>query len=166
MIGRRRVVAATLGAAAASAAPWPCAAAPAQPGQAVAWPEVRLLDGSRWGSADARGNAVVVVFWSVTCPYCQRHNAHLERLRQLAAGKRLLVLGVAREPDAEAVRRKMAQHGWRFAVTLDDAPMAQALSLRRLVPLTVTVDREGRLQQVIPGEMFEDDVLELLRLAG
>jgi hypothetical protein len=27
----------------------------------------------------------------------------------------------------------------------------------------VTVDRQGRLKQVIPGEMFEDDVMELLK---
>ena len=26
------------------------------------------------------------------------------------------------------------------------------------------VDRQSRLQQVIPGEMFEDDVMEWLRL--
>jgi hypothetical protein len=44
--------------------------------------------------------------------------------------------------------------------------MAQALSTRRLVPLTVTVDRSGRLRQVIPGEMFEADVLELARLGA
>jgi hypothetical protein len=30
------------------------------------------------------------------------------------------------------------------------------------MPLTVTVDRRGRLRQVIPGEMFEADVMELL----
>ena len=35
-----------------------------------------------------------------------------------------------------------------------------------MIPLTATVDRSGRLQQVIPGEMFEEDVLELTRLAG
>ena len=48
---------------------------------------------------------------------------------------------------------------------MDQAPLAAALSARRVIPLTVTVDRAGRLLQVIPGEMFEDDVLELLQLA-
>ena len=51
------------------------------------------------------------------------------------------------------------------AVTLDAAPMAAALTTRRMIPLTVTVARDGRLKQVIPGEMFEDDVMELARLA-
>jgi hypothetical protein len=41
--------------------------------------------------------------------------------------------------------------------------MAAALSTRRMIPLTVTVGRNGRLRQVIPGEMSEDDVMDLPR---
>jgi hypothetical protein len=43
--------------------------------------------------------------------------------------------------------------------------MASALSARRVTPLTVTVGRDGRVRQSIAGEMFEEDVLELLQLA-
>ena len=82
-----------------------------------------------------------------------------------AAGRRLVVLGVARDGDAAAVRHHAERHGYTFPITLDQAPLAAALSARRVSPLTVTVDRAGRLLQVIPGEMFESDVLELLQLA-
>jgi hypothetical protein len=34
-----------------------------------------------------------------------------------------------------------------------------------VIPLTAVVERSGRLRQVIPGEMFEEDVMEWLRLA-
>jgi peroxiredoxin len=159
-------VGATAWASGAALVPWPAAAAPPEPGTPVAWPAVRLLDGTPWGPADVDGKAVVVVFWSVNCPYCLRHNAHLEQLRVRAAGTALAILGVARERDPQAVRQAMARHGWQFQVTLDEGAMAQALSTRRLVPLTVTVDRSGRLRQVIPGEMFEADVLELARLGA
>lgn len=144
----------------------PAQAAPAQPGEPVAWPEVTLLDGRRWSAEQARGKAVVVVFWSTTCPFCLRQNAHVARLQRESAGRPLEILTVARERDADAVRRYLAQHGYGFAVTLDAAPMAAALTTRRMIPLTVTVARDGRLKQVIPGEMFEDDVLELARLAA
>jgi thiol-disulfide isomerase/thioredoxin len=140
-------------------------ATPAQPGQRVTWPEVMLLDGRRWGEAQARGKAVVVVFWSLHCPFCRRHNAHLDKLQRSLRGEPLEILTAIREPDADAARRHMAQHGYRFAATLDAPALAAALSPRRVSPLTVTVDRAGRLLQVIPGEMFEEDVLELIRLA-
>jgi len=164
-VSTRRHALATLAALAAAGAGVPATATPAAPGERVAWPEVTLIDGRRWSAADARGKAVVVVFWSTTCPYCLRHNAHVAKLQQAAAGLPLEILTVARDRDPVAVQRYLAQHGYRFAVTLDHAPLAAALSARRMIPLTATVDRAGRLLQVIPGEMFEADVLELAHLA-
>ena len=35
-----------------------------------------------------------------------------------------------------------------------------------MVPLTAVVGRDGRLRESIPGEMFEEDVMELLGLAA
>jgi thiol-disulfide isomerase/thioredoxin len=152
-------------AAAALSATWTARAAPTPPGQTVPWPEVTLLDGGRFGAAQAAGHAMVVVFWSITCPYCRRHNPHVEKLHRAAAGKPLRVLGVARDRDPAAVRQHALAQGYSFPITLDAQPLAEVLSLRKLTPLTVTTDRQGRLKQVIPGEMIEDDVLGLLQLA-
>lgn len=141
-------------------------AASAQPqqGQTVVWPEVTLLDGTRWGPAQAQGKQVIVVFWSTTCPFCLRHNAHIEKLRRAAAGRPLEIITVARDKDPAAVKAYLARHGYGFKVTMAQDAMAAALSNRKVIPLTVTVDRQGKLGQVIPGEMFEDDVMEWLRL--
>ena len=121
-----------------------------------------MLDGRRWGSGQAGGKTVIVVFWSTTCPFCLRHNAHIEKLRRAAAGRPLEILTVARDKDVSAVRAYLERHGYGFAVTLDQAPMSSALSTRRVIPLTAVVDPSGRLRQLIPGEMFEDDVMEWL----
>jgi peroxiredoxin len=147
---------------------WPLAtalprafASPTAPGEAVQWPQVRLLDGSRW--MPAPGHAVVAVFWSATCEYCLRHNAHVEKLHRAATGRPIAVLGVSKDDSAAIARRHIAEHGYTFPNTLDAGLLAAVLSTRRITPLTVTVDRQGRLKQVIPGEMFEDDVMELLK---
>ncbi len=161
---RRRQVLGALAAAPTLLATSALQAAPAQPGEPVAWPEVTLLDGSRFGPAQLRDKAAVVVFWSTTCPFCMRHNAHVEKLRRVAAGRALEILTVARERDNAAVRAYLERHGYGFRVTLDQAPMAAALSTRRVIPLTAVVERTGRLKQLIPGEMFEEDVMELLQL--
>lgn len=143
-------------------------AAPAAQGQPVAWPALRLLDGGERAPAHWQGRAAVVVFWSTTCPFCRRHNQHLEKLHRAAAalpGQPLQVLGVARENDAARVQRYAQQQGYTFPITLDSRAMAAALSERNLIPLTAVVARDGRLKQVLPGEMFEEDVMELLQLA-
>ncbi len=146
----------------AAVAAAPLQAAPAAPGEPVRWPEVTLLDGARW--APAADRAQVVVFWSVTCPFCKRHNAHVDKLYRAAGDGGPQVLTVSRDRDAAAVRRYLAANGYAFPVSLDQDAMAAALSTRRIIPLTLLVDRRGRLKQAIPGEMFEEDVMELLQL--
>ena len=162
---KRRDALALLGATLGSAA-GPVLARPAAAGDTVSWPQVTLLDGSRWSGEQAQGKAVVAVFWSVTCPFCARHNQHVEKLRQAVAGKPLELLTISRDADPQAVTRYLARRDLHFAVTLDSQPMAAALSTRNMIPLTVTVNRQGRLKQVIPGEMFEEDVLDLQKLAS
>ena len=160
---KRRLALHTLGAAAVL--PITPGWAGVAPGQPVPWPEVALLDGGRFGPAQAAGRAVVVVFWATTCPFCRRHNPHVEKLHRAAQGRALSVLTVARDRDADVVRRYALQQGYSFPITMDQAALASALSSRNVIPLTVTVDRQGRLKQAIAGEMFEEDVMELLQLA-
>lgn len=134
-------------------------------GQRMAWPELQLIDGSRWTAKYADNRAVVAVFWSVTCPFCRRHNEHVQKLHEAARGKALAVLGISRDKDEAAVRRYLAEKRYSFPVTMDAAALEPQLAPRRVIPLTVTLDRQGRFVQSYPGEMFEEDVLELLALA-
>ncbi len=154
----RREFIATLTACAAA----PALAAPAAPGDLVQWPAVTLLDGTRW--TPAQGRAQVVVFWSVTCPFCKRHNAHVEKLYRATGDGGPQVLSVSRDRDVAAVRRYLAANGYTFPVSMDQDALGAVLAARRVIPLTVLVDRQGRLKQSIPGEMFEEDVMELLTL--
>jgi thiol-disulfide isomerase/thioredoxin len=141
----------------------PTLAAPAAAGETVRWPEVTLLDGTHW--APAAGRAQVVVFWSVSCPFCKRHNVHVDKLYRASGDGGPQVLTVSRDRDAAAVRRYLAANSYAFPVSLDHDALAAALAARRVIPLTLLVDRQGRLKQAIPGEMFEEDVMELLTFA-
>ncbi len=154
-----------------AASPWllasPAGAAPAEPGQPVVWPAVPLLAGGSIEPGHWHQRAAVVVFFSTTCPFCRRHNQHLEKLHRAASalpGRPLQVLAVAREADATLVQRYAQGQGYSFPITLAHAPLAAALSERRVVPLTAVVERSGRLKQVLAGEMFEEDLMELLQL--
>ena len=77
----------------------------------------------------------------------------------------LEILTVARERDPALVRAYLASQGYDFQVTLDQGAMSAALSMRRVIPLTAVIERTGRLKQLVPGGMFEEEVMEFLRLA-
>lgn len=133
---------------------------------APAWPVLRLLDGSTLEPGAAwRGDAIVLVLWATWCPFCKRHNEHVQALHRAVAGRPLRVLGAALDKDPALVRRHAEERGYTFPVALDGALLRERFQLPRTIPVTATFDRRGRLVQRIPGEMFEEDVLALARLA-
>ena len=127
---------------------------------------VRLLDGRTLAPLQPGAAASVVVFFSTTCPYCARHNVHVQKLLAATRGLPLRVLGVAHDKQPELVTRYLARRGLSFDVTLDQGPLHAALSRKPGIPLTCVVDRQQRLREVSRGEMFEDDVLGLARWAS
>jgi thiol-disulfide isomerase/thioredoxin len=137
----------------------------AEPGAPIDWPVISVLDGDKLDPASWRGKPAIVVFWATYCPYCKRHNAHIEKLYRATQGRSLRVLGVALGTDEGAVRRYMAVNGYSFPVALDGGVLRQRLTPRRVIPMTCVLDRLGRMVQAIPGEMAEDDVLGFARLS-
>jgi peroxiredoxin len=152
------------------ALPWllgvlPVRADPAAVGQPVPWPTVRLLDGRTVSAESLRGRATVVVFFATDCAYCQRHNQRLDKLVRASGALPLTVIGAALDRDPAAVEAYLARHGHTFPATMDAAALRSVLTARRSYPLTCVIDRQGVLREVIPGEMAEDDVLELSKWA-
>jgi len=147
-------------------APRPAQAEPAKLPRAVTWPdEIALIDGRRLRGAALAARPAVVVFWESTCPFCRNHNRHVEKLHRAAAGTDLLVLGVSIDRNPEAAREYVRSNGYGFAVTRDAQALASMLGTRRGIPYTYAVARGAQLVAALPGEMFEEDVMEFLRLA-
>lgn len=138
---------------------------PAAIGDVVRWPAVQLLDGTTLASPAPGQHATVVVFFSTTCPFCARHNVHVQKLSESAHGLPLRVLGVAHDRNADHVRTYLGRRGLGFDVSMDQLALHAALSLMKGIPLTCVVDRQQRLREVIRGEMFESDVLGLAKWA-
>jgi len=134
-------------------------------GAHIEWPLLRTVTGQLLTPAHWQGVPSVVVFWATWCGYCRRHNAHVDRLHRSVDASRLRVLGVALDPSAEVVRRHLQQTGYGFPTVADGARLRERFTSRRMVPMTCTLGADGRLLQAIPGEMGEDDVLALARLA-
>lgn len=130
-------------------------------GRDIQWPELRLLDGATLAPASWRGQPAMVVVWATYCPFCKRHNAHVDKLARQMRGQPLRILGLATDSDEAAVRRYMSANNYQFPVALDNGGLRAQLTPRRAIPMTCTIDRQGRLIQAIAGEMFEEDVMDL-----
>tara|TARA_R110001599_G_scaffold63676_1_gene177326 strand:- start:160 stop:636 length:477 start_codon:yes stop_codon:yes gene_type:complete len=136
---------------------------PAAIGERVDWPRLQLLDGSVLEPADWHGQPALVVLWATYCPFCKRHNAHLDKLFEQTRTQGLRILGVAQDTDERLVRQYMVNNAYRFPVAMDGGQVRSRLTSRRVIPMTCAIDRQGRLVQAIPGEMFEEDLIDLGR---
>jgi thiol-disulfide isomerase/thioredoxin len=145
-----------------AAAPAAATAAALSP---IVWPALLAPDGRPIDRAGWQGVPLVVVFWATWCAFCERHNARVDKLHRTLDPARLRVLGVALDRDGAAVQQYLRRHDYRFPVALEGGQLRTRFTPRRIIPMTCTVDAEGRLRQCIPGEMAEDDVMELARLA-
>lgn len=129
------------------------------------WPTLVTIEGQTLAPERWRGRPAVVVFWATYCAFCKRHNAHIDKLFRSVDADRLRILGVVMDADRAVARQTMQAQGYRFPVVQDDGRLRGRFSERRVIPMTCTVAADGRVQQCIPGEMTEDDVLELARIA-
>ncbi len=138
---------------------------PPKVGDSIVMPEVRLLDGTRLSASDFVGQPLVVQYWASWCPYCARQNPYLEKLSKAAAGKNLRVIAITIDKEPQAATDYMAKHGYTFSAAMDTEALRAVFGKRRVIPEVFVIDAQGRLAQVIPGEMFEEDMLELIRYA-
>ena len=160
---RRQVLAAaTATLALSSIAAWAVPAASTAP---IDWSGLRLLDDQGDGPAHWANLPVVVVFWATWCPYCKRHNAHVEKLYQYSQRQGFRVLGVTDETDREKIAHSVLVQQIHFPIALAASAFRTQFTSRRVLPLTCVVSAAGRLLQAIPGEMAFEDVMSLATLA-
>jgi thiol-disulfide isomerase/thioredoxin len=113
-----------------------------------------------------RGNVVVLDFWASYCTTCLEVTPALEQLRRDYADSGLVVLGVSLDyvQDTSRARALHNEIGAKYEIRFDvDSSLRRAFNVR-LIPLTVLVDRGGRVRWQQEG--FVNNGGPVLRLAS
>lgn len=159
-----RVVGSTL-AFVATFLPFGSQAATPEVGDAVQLPAVTLLDGKTLSAQELNKGPVVIEYWASWCPFCARQNPYLQKLHEKAQGSNLRVLSVSIDKKPEDASAYMQNKGYTFPVAMETPELREVFGKRRVIP-KIFVIADGKVAEVIPGEMFEEDVLELIEYAG
>jgi thiol-disulfide isomerase/thioredoxin len=132
-------------------------------GSSIALPPVKLLDGRDIAPDYWRGKVLVVERWATWCPFCANQNPNLDRLHRAQGANGLEVLGLSIDKDPAVVRKYMTDRKYAFHAAMMTDAWTNALGRTRKLPVVWVVGRDGKLKEVIPGEMFPDDVEQLAR---
>ena len=94
---------------------------------------------------ELRGRHVFLNFFATWCGPCREEMPAMERLHQTYGGKGLVILAVDLEESAARVGKFVKELRLTFPAVLDgDGAVSRAFAVRGL-PITVLVDRDGRI---------------------
>jgi thiol-disulfide isomerase/thioredoxin len=118
-------------------------------------------------SEDYRGEVLVVNFWYAACAPCRVEAPILEEVNQLFQGEDVAFLGVNLYDGAEASQAFAETYGVAYPSALASVDGSIKLAFAgqtplNAVPVTLVLDREGRVAARIIGQLSETSILKTL----
>ena len=125
-------------------------------GSRIALPNMSMLDSTQFSPANAKSRVNVLYWWALQSPEMQTlWQTHQNQGLQLQA------MSVDKSPaDAVAYLKKKA---YTFPSAWVSPEVHQALPKPKGLPITLVLDRDGKVLQAEKGQMFAEDVAQLAR---
>jgi peroxiredoxin len=132
----------------------------------------RDIDGKTVRLSDHLGRETILIdFWATYCEPCRAEFPHLQKIYTEQKAKGFVVLAVSMDgPETVATVPQIARsYEVTFPVLLDeDSSIASMYNPKKSAPLSVLIDKNGRIVRVREGynpgdeKLVEDDVLKLV----
>ena len=112
------------------------------------------LDGGTWSLREHRGRIVLINFWATWCAPCREETPALVRLSKKYEAEGLEVTGVSLDRDGtEVIKAFVTEYGVPYTILLP-VP-GSALARQQAIPMSLLIDREGRLAKKYVGAVSE-----------
>jgi len=119
--------------------------------------------------SEYRGDVVMINFWATWCGPCRQEMPLLDELYSRYQRVGFDLLGVNIDDDSDRAMQMVRELGVSFPVLFDSRKEVSKLYEVEAMPVTVLVDREGRVRHVHHGykpgyeEKYLDQIRSLLR---
>lgn len=129
-------------------------------------PEFALpdLQGETRHVSEWDGNLLVINFWATWCAPCRKEIPMLVEAQRAYRDRGVRILGLALD-RRKPVERFAAEYGINYPVLVDAAGVARvqdAFGGGTGLPMTVVVDRKGRIRERVAGELTRAELDALL----
>jgi len=105
-----------------------------------------------------RGKVVLVNFWATWCQPCRTEIPDLIKKQREYRGRGLQIIGVTYPPEKiSEVRRFERKLRMNYPVAIGTQATKTLFTSSETLPLTVIIDRDGVVRDVIEGIMYADE---------
>jgi|SRR5262249_11280978 len=129
-------------------------------------PDFRLqtLQGKVIRLADYRGKAVLLNFWATWCVPCKEEIPWLVDFQKQYGPKGLVILGIAMDSSIDPVKKFTTKLEVNYPILLGNQALADQYYVKAL-PVSVFIDRNGRMTDQVPGAASRSFIENEIRLA-
>lgn len=129
-------------------------------------PELNLKDlhGRSVKLSNYKGKVVLLNFWATWCAPCRTEIPDLVKKQTKYWKSGLRVIGVTEPPwKTVEVRHAITQLKVNYPVALGTSETKLLFDESDVLPLTIVIDREGNVRDVIKGVLYEDEFEEKIK---
>jgi len=119
---------------------------------------LRDIQGRTLRLSDYKGQVVLLNFWATWCAPCRTEMPDLVRWQRDYRNLGLRVIGITCPPEALAQVRKFTRSiKVNYPIAMGKANTRAQFYKGETLPLTVVIDRQGTIREVIEGIIFPDE---------
>ena len=126
--------------------------------------ELRDINGRIVRLSNYQGKVVLINFWATWCPPCRAEMPDLVRLQRENAGQGLQIIGITYPPESkDRVRRFARSLKVNYPIVLGTRQIKAQFSSDETLPLTVVIDRDGKVSEIISGILLREEFDEKIK---
>ena len=108
--------------------------------------------------SDYKGKVVLLNFWATWCPPCRAEMPDLVKWQRQYNKKGLRVIGVTYPPtELSEVKEFVRSAKVNYPILLGEKETKVLFDPGETLPITVVIDREGKVREVIEGILLEEE---------
>jgi len=121
--------------------------------------------------SDYQGKVIMINFWATWCPPCRAEMPELVKLQREHRKEGLQIIGITYPPEKKSrVLRFAKSLKVNYPIALGTRELKSRYSSEETLPLTVVIDRDGKVKDIISGillrEEFDEKIKPLLMKRG
>jgi cytochrome c biogenesis protein CcmG/thiol:disulfide interchange protein DsbE len=126
--------------------------------------ELRDINGRTVRLTDYRGKVVLINFWATWCPPCRAEMPDLVRLQREYGKEGLQIIGITYPPEKKTrVRRFARSLKVNYPIILGTREIKDRFSSEETLPLTVVINRNGKVSDIIGGILLREEFDEKIK---
>ena len=125
---------------------------------------LKTIDGHAFNLSDYKGKVMLLNFWATWCPPCRQEIPELIKYQREYRRSGLQVVGVTYPPESlSRVRRFARRTRMNYPIALGTKETKLLFASTETLPITVIIDAQGNLCDVIEGIIYRDEFDEKVK---